>query len=262
MKHLFLSPHLDDAVISCGDYIDHLVQTGDAVTIMTIYTGAAEQLSMLAKIMHKKFGLRDQNVMEVRLREDQEACFLLGADTIHIGLPECLYRVDEEGQPVYSKLQQLFATATSAEPRAGKIIRAALSDMDFSPYDRIYIPLGIGRHIDHLLVREAAEYITEQSGQALKLMYYRDLPYFFYGTDPHWRSEIAQGMQEIRFTLPAVSLRNKLSAIEQYGSQLRMLWTSRFLMLRHMVVHARSFEDSRMRMPEGTYAFPLYTRAP
>jgi LmbE family N-acetylglucosaminyl deacetylase len=215
---------------------------------------------MLARIMHKKFGLRDQDVMDVRLREDQDACSLLGADTIHAGLPECLYRFDEAGNPKYRKLNELFEQPPYAEPETRADIRDCFNRIDFSRYDRIYIPLGVGRHIDHLLVREAAEYTINRTGQSFKLLYYRDLPYFCYGTDLNWRSELAHGLQESRVTLPAVSLRHKLAAIERYRSQLAMLWPSRFRMLRQLAAHARSFNDSHLRIPEGNYDFPLYTR--
>ncbi|CAM4446566.1 LmbE family N-acetylglucosaminyl deacetylase [Paenibacillus endophyticus] len=259
MKHLFLSPHLDDAAISCGDYIDNLVRTGHAVTVMTVFTGSAERLSMLARIIHKKFRLRDEEVMDVRLQEDRSACTLLGADTIHLGLPECLYRFDEKGGPTYRKLNELFETDPSREPAASKEIISSLGDIDFTQYDLIYIPLGVGRHIDHLLVREAVELVASTSFPLSKLMYYRDLPYLDYGTDPNWRSELAKGMEEVCIMLPSLSLRKKLAAIERYRSQLRMLWPSRFRMLRQIAAQARSFKDVHIHI-EGKYGFPLYIR--
>ncbi len=37
--HLFLSPHPDDAVLSCGGLIHQLTQKGEPVTILTVMAG-------------------------------------------------------------------------------------------------------------------------------------------------------------------------------------------------------------------------------
>lgn len=260
MKHLFVSAHLDDAVISCGDYIDELVRSGHAVTVATVFTGTAGRLSMLARIVHKKFGLRDRDVMDVRRLEDRDACGSLGAGTIHLDLPECLYRFDAAGRPKYGKLHELFEADPSAEPDVRAAVYDALAALPLDGYDRICVPLGIGRHIDHLLVRQAAAAAAARTAQTRKLVYYRDLPYLDYGTDPLWRSELAGDMREERIPLPPSALRRKLAAIELYRSQLTMLWPSRYRMLRHIAAHARPIDGARPPRSDRPYALPLYVR--
>jgi hypothetical protein len=39
MAHLFLSPHMDDAVLSCGGLIYQLTQAGEAVTVISVMAG-------------------------------------------------------------------------------------------------------------------------------------------------------------------------------------------------------------------------------
>ena len=36
--HLFISPHLDDVVLSCGGYIHRLTTSGEKVVIVTVIT--------------------------------------------------------------------------------------------------------------------------------------------------------------------------------------------------------------------------------
>ncbi|MFD1906534.1 PIG-L family deacetylase [Paenibacillus rhizoplanae] len=54
--YLFISAHLDDAILSCGDYIHALIQNNYQVTIATVFTGMGTDLSMLARILHKNSG--------------------------------------------------------------------------------------------------------------------------------------------------------------------------------------------------------------
>ena len=52
---IFISPHLDDAVLSCGGGIARLTCSGERVTVVTIFTGdqsPGEPLSTLAVRSH------------------------------------------------------------------------------------------------------------------------------------------------------------------------------------------------------------------
>ncbi|VPT50118.1 N-acetylglucosaminylphosphatidylinositol deacetylase superfamily [Streptococcus pneumoniae] len=50
-KYIFLSPHLDDAIFSCGDYISKLTSEGEIVLVITIFSGypLSQQLQPSAK---------------------------------------------------------------------------------------------------------------------------------------------------------------------------------------------------------------------
>ncbi|WP_025689050.1 PIG-L deacetylase family protein, partial [Paenibacillus zanthoxyli] len=154
---LFISAHLDDAILSCGDYIDALIHNHYRVTIATVFTGMGTDLSMLARILHKKFGL-GLDTMDVRRQEDIRAAKALGASVLHLNLLECIYRKNKDGSPVYSKLHELFDTEWGSEHEVmEEIVSVLSSQIQFENYAGVYVPLGIGRHIDHCLVRKSAE---------------------------------------------------------------------------------------------------------
>lgn len=261
--HLFISAHLDDAILSCGDYIDWLIQRGTKVTVATVFTGMGTELSMLARIIHKKFGL-GLNTMDVRRLEDMQAANMLGANVLHLGQLESIYRKNKDGSPIYNKLQDLFITEWGEEAEVmEEIVTAMMNQINFRSYDRIYLPLGIGRHIDHFLVREAAEQCMVRSAPMTnsRLFYYEDLPYLCYNQDKQWKSELANGLSPISIMLSRTNLRAKINASLQYSSQLSLLWTSRYSMLKQMVVHAKSIHSAGLseQVDSGAYGFRVYS---
>ncbi|MHA1217998.1 MAG: hypothetical protein ACTSO5_04845 [Candidatus Heimdallarchaeaceae archaeon] len=52
MQHIFLSPHLDDAVASCGGTIAKLVYEREDVLVLTVYTRKPD-LKSIPKKFHK-----------------------------------------------------------------------------------------------------------------------------------------------------------------------------------------------------------------
>ncbi|AIQ12899.1 PIG-L deacetylase family protein [Paenibacillus durus] len=259
---LFISAHLDDAILSCGDYIDALVQKDYQVTIATVFTGMGTELSMLARILHKKFGL-GMDTMDVRRQEDTLAAKALGASVLHLNLLECIYRKNKDGSPVYSKLNELFNTEWRTEHQVMEEIVSALSEqIQFENYAGVYVPLGIGRHIDHCLVRQSAERCGLSAGNGTgwpaHLMYYEDLPYLCFNNDLTWRTELAAGLSERSVKLGRSNLKAKLNAALKYSSQISLLWTSRFSMLRQMAEHARG--AARQSKREGSVSCDYFFR--
>lgn len=188
MRWIFLSPHLDDAVLSCGGLIFELVQSGQEVQIWTVCAGdpPPDQLSPLAQELHARWQT-GADAPAVRRGEDIIASRLLGALPVHFPIPECIYRLSpDDGQPLIKTNEELFQPLPESEKplvtQAARMISARLNAQD-----RLVSPLAIGGHIDHHLVRNAAESL--QRG----LYYYGDYPYLalagnrFGGQiDPHW----------------------------------------------------------------------------
>lgn len=61
-KILIISPHLDDAVLSCGDLINKYVKEGYQVDVLTIFSGSVDEnsLSDAAKQFHNNCFFRLQ----------------------------------------------------------------------------------------------------------------------------------------------------------------------------------------------------------
>ncbi|MEH2368604.1 PIG-L deacetylase family protein [Nostoc sp.] len=230
-QYLFLSPHLDDVVFSCGGFIYDLINQKRAqVQILTVFAGIPNSslLSNLAKWFHGICGLGD-NAIEIRRTEDNNAAQCLGGVTLHMNLPECLYRMDDSGCPRYLHEDNIFQSDPVSEINTlNEIVAALLDTVELKNFYKIYIPLGIGHHIDHLLLRKAVEYIVDSATDTnlSKLNYYEDLPYACWDIEKNLQASIDKDMCPVLHIMNENSWRAKINAILCYKSQLNALWTN------------------------------------
>jgi LmbE family N-acetylglucosaminyl deacetylase len=89
----------------------------------------------------------------MRRSEDVAAAKVLGAITYHFDILDCIYRLSSEEDWLYP---DVFVPAHASETALPDEI-AALLRPGFKPDDIVVSPLAIGRHVDHVLVREAVE---------------------------------------------------------------------------------------------------------
>ncbi len=172
MHWIYLSPHTDDAVLSCGGLIYEQAQAGDTVEVWTFFTAdppPGSLLSPFAQELHARWGGGLQAYV-VRRAEDMEACARLGAVPRHFDLPECIYRRLPGGEPVIHARDDLFRPYQPGEQPLVETIAALLRQEAPAPA-RLVCPLTAGGHVDHRLVRAAAESVREG------LWYYADYPY-------------------------------------------------------------------------------------
>ncbi|MEM8932071.1 MAG: PIG-L family deacetylase [Acidobacteriota bacterium] len=170
---IYLSPHLDDVVLSCGGRMHRRAARGENVLAVTVFTGDVPDgpLSELAATVLMHMGLSREEASERRRQEDLAACELLGAEAIHWPYDDATYRRDEAGEPSYTTARELFAgTPTAADTDLEDELVEAFGQLP--PADLIAAPLGVGGHVDHLLVRRAAERVFGQ-----KVAFYEDFPY-------------------------------------------------------------------------------------
>ncbi len=169
---LYLSPHLDDAVLSCGGRIAHAVARGESVAVATFFTAdePAEPPSALAADLRRWWQLPAGAVMAARRAEDEAAVRSLGAEPLHLDLAEAPYRLDASGGAVLRRRSRRSTARVAAGDEAA--IASAAERIRALPEARLVaVPLGVGGHVDHLVVRRAAE----ASGRALA--YYEEFPY-------------------------------------------------------------------------------------
>jgi LmbE family N-acetylglucosaminyl deacetylase len=226
--HIFISPHLDDAVLSCGATIFSLTELGCEVIVVTVFSGSpsAKTLSPLAQSIHQSFGLGDDAV-KVRRSEDHVAIRSLGAYLIHIGLPECIYRNDEYNRPLYVNAGDIYRGQLCKDIKTQAEILHRLSDI-FASYapTHVYAPVGIGNHVDHLLTRIVVENLLSDKidYHRIKLLMYEDIPYACRSSQLVWKSNVTVGLQQVTQHVTQQAWESKLQAISKYQSQVRMLW--------------------------------------
>ena len=84
-RHIFLSPHLDDAVYSCGGTLGVQVSTGLHPLVITVFAGVPSpnlELSPYATEIQRDMGFRQnaQTVFNTRREEDARALEYLNVD--------------------------------------------------------------------------------------------------------------------------------------------------------------------------------------
>ncbi|MHA1346665.1 MAG: PIG-L deacetylase family protein [Candidatus Heimdallarchaeaceae archaeon] len=144
MKHIFLSPHLDDAVVSCGGTIAKLVYQREDVLVLSIYTKNPD-IRKVPKRFHK-FAIYDQRKME-----DQKALNRLSVDYKWLDLEERAYR-----SPLLKKPTDIFKINLSEGLKQFSNIPKIHAEFDKLiekyPKAKFYAPLAIGNHFDHVEV--------------------------------------------------------------------------------------------------------------
>ena len=110
MRHVYLAPHLDDAVLSCGGAIHNHTAAGNEVQVVTVFAGEAGQdsaLSGFAREQHTQWGCLSQP-MRRRRAEDVEALAVLGAEARYLDYRDAMYRTGPDGQWLYRDLDAFF----------------------------------------------------------------------------------------------------------------------------------------------------------
>lgn len=229
MKHVYLSPHLDDVVLSCGGAIHRHTAAGDTVLVINIFSGDAPpgvDLSPFARIQHDYWGTPPRP-MALRRAEDGAALAWLAAEGQYLDLPDAVYRPIPGGELPYASEEALWAEVHPADPMARDGARelagrlAALIPREDA--SAIYAPLGVNNHVDHQIVRAAAQRLLQQG---YRLAFYEDYPYAEQQQELE-RSLKAAGVEDWRAEIIALSTADveaKVAAIGYYRSQMGVLF--------------------------------------
>ena len=163
MRWIYLSPHFDDAVLSCGGLIWEQARAGIAVEIWTIFAGDPPPgpLSDFAVVNHKLWGVTTgEETVTMRKAEDEAAAGIVGADLVHFEIPDCIYRRSPRGEYLYT--ETVMTSPRPAEKGLPRRIATALKS-ELREDDTLVCPLSLGGHVDHILARRAAEIPSQAS---------------------------------------------------------------------------------------------------
>lgn len=219
MRWIYISPHFDDAVLSCGGLISDQSREGISVEIWTICAGNAPggSLSRFAQKTHKDWGTGDAaETIRIRKEEDREAALHVGAKILHFDFPDCIYRRAPNQSLVYPL--GISSPWNPVEKDLHKEIAASIKK-NLRPDDILVCPLGIGNHVDHIIVRHAMESLE------LALLYYADIPYLL--NRPRSLQSVVAGTIVNTYPVSGQGLRAWMDGIESYRSQLAGLFKTR-----------------------------------
>lgn len=218
-RHIFVAPHLDDAALSCGGQIAQLTAAGVPVLVVTLCAGrpsSAAPLSPFARYLHQAWDLGDDPVGR-RREEDAAALQLLGCDGLHLDLLDAPYRMADYG--VDRGWRGVVAADDPLLPTAETIL-AGLHEQQ--PGARLYVPLGVGNHVDHQIVCSVG---MDLRSAGADVVWYEDAPYA--AKQPEDLA-LRLAVLPAQFTPTVVDitaeLPRKLRAIAAYHSQLHELF--------------------------------------
>lgn len=144
---IVLSPHLDDAVLSCGEAI----AAASDVTIVTVLAGVPDELPVTKFDVDSGFTSGTAAALG-RRREDERAATILDAGTVHLDFFDRQY-------------------GRTNDPDA--VTEALVAVLD--PAQQILVPVGIG-HPDHETVSRCALEAAKGLG-CTDVVLYEELPY-------------------------------------------------------------------------------------
>ncbi|HET7142896.1 MAG TPA: PIG-L family deacetylase [Anaerolineales bacterium] len=217
MRWIYISPHLDDAVLSAGGLIYEQTRAGMQVEIWTFMCGfpPSDELSPFAQMLHQQWGISAAaEVVTARRAEDVNAACKVGAKTVHFDYLDCIYRRGKNGEWLYS---DIFAPPHEDDVDLPARIAEAISTR-LKPDDKLVGQLALGSHLDHVLVRRAVESLKRP------VFYDVDIPYLFNFPDEF--APKTAGMKETVHSVTESGLASWQDAIASYTSQMGMLFES------------------------------------
>ena len=218
MHWIYLSPHLDDVALSCGGLVWEQVHGGEEASLWTICAGDPpdDLFSPFADSLHARWGT-GREASAIRRAEDLCSCAVLGAKARHFSIPDCIYRRSAKtGTALYDSEQAIFGPV---QPEEAVLVRRLARQIAqaFKTGANLVCPLALGGHIDHRLVRSAAEMAS------CSLWYYADYPYVLKEAPP--TSFLRQpGCETKLFPISKTALAAWEASVAAHTSQISTFW--------------------------------------
>jgi hypothetical protein len=165
-----LSPHMDDAILSCGGLLLELVGKMECVTVTVCTADPAN-----ADPQNPPHGIA---LPSLRRREEVSAMQALGCRLVQLDLLDAIYRQSAVGEKaLYPSLDSLWTLPVAEDTQQSSALLAGLRPFLNDSIHRptlFLTPAGIGHHVDHILCTQTL--LTELKHDDDFLLY-EDFPY-------------------------------------------------------------------------------------
>lgn len=214
---IYFSPHLDDAVFSCGGKIIKDVKVGKKIIVITIFAGRSytqRPFSLREGVLNNTRSFKD---IDKRKKEDREVLTNLKVDFIHWRFLDAIFRKPKRNLsfPMDEYDRRLM---TSIFKKINKVIKKA----GFASISaRVFFPLAIGDHVDHKIIFKVGIIIKKKNPQ-LKISFYEDFPYAALVKNPkEIDARIRKHLLKPRLIDITDFFDKKFASICSYSSQIR-----------------------------------------
>jgi len=218
---IIISPHFDDAILSCGELLQQLAGKINC-TIITVFTKAhGGPYTLSTRQFLRASGVRDGlSLYKERRNEDTKAQKMLAVKTINLGLEDALFRRKKHKTfwgKILAEFDHIYPTYRWHILKDISPSDPAISELkkQLKPYINkkaiIIAPYGLGGHTDHLVTSKICKELFPN------VILYSDFPYNIrlnnYGK--------ADGMQVYKLQ-PDMQQKSKL--IQLYKTQFKGLF--------------------------------------
>lgn len=221
-RALFLQPHYDDVALSCGGTAAAWAAAGQMPHIVTVFASELvhAMVGEFAAWKHSRWQLADPDAVHAARRaEDERAARVLGCSIRWLGLPDAIYRGER-----YTSDASLYGPLHPEEHALADHLAEELWHLPEWRADmQVFVPLGVGDHVDHQLVFEAGRRLA---ACGVAVWAYEDLPYGI-----HTPAALAQRLQRLGAQVGpgaqvpvAATLDVKMEAIAAYATQLPVIF--------------------------------------
>ena len=226
-SHVIISPHFDDGVFSCGGLAHQLRAAGHSVIVMTmmggLFQGVLPDTPILADL-HRRW---EAGVDPLRTRqiEDERAARALDVDIMHVPIPDCVYRAAGD-LALYPSEESLFGEVHPADyaPR----LLAGIQIPGLETAARVYLPLGVGHHVDHQIARDWGMTQVRDAPDLSVVRFYVEFPYSKEDRSTEAAlSAVSLALAPADVRLGEADIRAKIEAIACYQSQISTFWEGR-----------------------------------
>jgi LmbE family N-acetylglucosaminyl deacetylase len=201
MKIIF-SPHPDDAFISLGGAILNWAKAGEKIKVVDFFTVSN----------YTNRGLQDPHfVTSIRKGEEITAAASCNAEVEFIDLKDSFLRG-------YS--QRPYPTEINWGIDNENFEKIKHEILERAENNECYFPLGIGHHVDHILVREAAAELIKE-GKVKKYFFYEDQ---YYAAKCHFVTGFAKSIHIVP-RLVKIDFDEKQKLMDIYQSQVEQSWS-------------------------------------
>ncbi|HMO58844.1 MAG TPA: PIG-L family deacetylase [Roseiflexaceae bacterium] len=236
-RHVYLSPHLDDAALSCGGLIAVQCAAGEATLVITICSAPPDDrpYNAVAQEFHGQWKLTSDDIVGQRKEEDRQAMAILGCDFVWAERLDAIYRCPE----AYVSRETLFAPPIDTDPLIADMADLIIDLRQRLPHATFYAPLGVGNHVDHLILFDA---VCAYAG--VDLAFYEDVHYVMRQGALEQRLAALPVPLESQTLVIDSGLDQRIAAIAAYESQVGELFGGVEAMARQIRSYAERLQPA------------------
>jgi len=166
--HVYISPHFDDVVASCGGQILKQKQRNESILVVTVFSARGHHYPDA-----NSSALKTRLDYDRRRSEDRKVMQQLGIDYLWLEYPEILFR----HQSPWRRYWPTYPATTANQKLCCQVANSLNEIRVRTQCVNMILPLGIGQHVDHQIVLRAGLSLQCRKPHLLPVSFYEELPY-------------------------------------------------------------------------------------